>query len=61
MRIADDGPTVLDVKTCPGLTETSIVPLAASRSGIAVSKDFVERIVDARARARSASTHSVSQ
>ncbi len=33
MRIGDDGPTILDVKTCPGLTETSTVPLAVAQSG----------------------------
>jgi D-alanine-D-alanine ligase len=33
LRMTDDGPTVLDIKTCPGLTETSIVPFAASAAG----------------------------
>jgi D-alanine-D-alanine ligase len=46
MRITDDGPMVLDVKTCPGLTESSIVPLAASRAGLHF-EEFVGRVVDA--------------
>lgn len=33
MRLGDDGPTVLDIKTCPGLTETSILPFAANAAG----------------------------
>ena len=46
LRIGDDGPTVLDVKTCPGLTESSIVPMAVTSSG-ARFEDFVARITDA--------------
>jgi D-alanine-D-alanine ligase len=46
MRITDDGPTVLDVKTCPGLTETSIVPFAVSAAGTGFD-EFVGSIVDA--------------
>lgn len=46
MRIGDDGPTVLDVKTCPGLTETSIVPFAAQTAGLAF-EDVVGAAVDA--------------
>lgn len=52
LRISDDGPAVLDVKTCPGLTETSIVPFAAAAEGLAFD-DFVGGIVEA-ALARSA-------
>ncbi len=43
LRIDADGPTVLDVKTCPGLGEGSILPLAVSRSG----KKFEEFVRDA--------------
>lgn len=46
LRVGDDGATVLDVKTCPGLTETSIVPFAANASGLAFD-DFVGSILDA--------------
>lgn len=46
MRISDDGPYVLDVKTCPGLTETSILPLAAARSGSSFN-DLVRGVLDA--------------
>jgi D-alanine-D-alanine ligase len=46
LRIGQEGPTVLDVKTCPGLTESSIVPLAVSSSG-ARFEDFVAGVTDA--------------
>ncbi len=46
MRIGNDGPTILDVKTCPGLTETSIVPFAANAAGLAFD-DFVSGVLDA--------------
>ncbi len=46
VRIGGDGPTVLDVKTCPGLTESSIVPLAVATSG-ARFEDFVAGVTDA--------------
>jgi D-alanine-D-alanine ligase len=45
-RIGDDGPTILDVKTCPGLTETSILPFAASAGGVSFD-DFVGDVLDA--------------
>jgi D-alanine-D-alanine ligase len=45
MRIGDDGPAILDVKTCPGLTETSTVPLAVEQSGSSF-EDFAGRIVE---------------
>ncbi len=46
MRIGSDGATVLDVKTCPGLTETSIVPFAAQTAGLDF-EDFVGAALDA--------------
>jgi D-alanine-D-alanine ligase len=46
LRIGDDGPTVLDVKTCPGLTESSIVPLAASAANRTFT-DFVSDVLEA--------------
>ena len=45
MRITDDGPVVLDVKTCPGLTETSIVPLAVAQAGLKF-EHFIERVIE---------------
>ncbi len=46
MRVGAQGPTVLDIKTCPGLTETSIVPLAAGEANMRF-EDFTARVVDA--------------
>jgi D-alanine-D-alanine ligase len=46
LRIGPDGPTVLDVKTCPGLTESSIVPMAVASSGTTF-ESFVSAVVDA--------------
>jgi D-alanine-D-alanine ligase len=46
IRIGPDGPQVLDIKTCPGLTEGSILPLAAAQGGRAF-EDLVREIVDA--------------
>jgi D-alanine-D-alanine ligase len=46
MRMTDDGPTVLDVKTCPGLTEVSILPFAASAAGTGFD-EFVTTVVEA--------------
>jgi D-alanine-D-alanine ligase len=46
MRIGDDGPTILDVKTCPGLTETSTVPLAVAQSGSSF-EDFAGGLIEA--------------
>jgi D-alanine-D-alanine ligase len=46
LRIGEEGPTILDVKTCPGLTETSIVPLAVTRSGSTIA-DFVSTVLGA--------------
>ncbi len=53
-RIGEDGPVILDVKTCPGLTETSILPLAVSQSGSSF-EDFVGSVLEgALARAQTA-------
>jgi D-alanine-D-alanine ligase len=46
MRIDSDGPTVLDVKTCPGLTESSILPFAAAQTKLSF-EDVVSSVVDA--------------
>jgi D-alanine-D-alanine ligase len=46
MRVGDDGPTILDVKTCPGLTETSTVPLAVAQSG-SKFEDFAGGLIEA--------------
>jgi D-alanine-D-alanine ligase len=46
MRIGEDGPTILDVKTCPGLTETSTVPLAVAQSGSSFD-DFAGGLIEA--------------
>lgn len=46
LRIGEDGPMVLDVKTCPGLTETSILPLAVAQTQ-ATFEDFVGGVLDA--------------
>ncbi len=45
MRITEQGPMVLDVKTCPGLTESSIVPLAASHADLRFD-DFIASITN---------------
>jgi D-alanine-D-alanine ligase len=41
---ADGRPWLLELDTCPGLTETSLVPLAAQAAGIAF-EDLCERMV----------------
>ncbi len=46
IRIGDYGPMILDVKTCPGLTESSIVPFAATTHGMTFD-EFVRGILDA--------------
>ncbi len=46
LRVDSDGPTILDVKTCPGLTESSILPFAAAQAGSTFA-DVVASIVDA--------------
>lgn len=45
-------PFVLDVKTCPGLTETSLLPLAAAQAGIGFQQfvdDVLGRALERRA------------
>jgi D-alanine-D-alanine ligase len=44
LRVTDDGPTVLDIKTCPGLTESSILTFAAAQSSVRF-EDFVSSVV----------------
>lgn len=46
LRIGPGGPVVLDVKTCPGLTETSILPLAVGETQHRFA-DFVATVLDA--------------
>jgi D-alanine-D-alanine ligase len=46
LRIGADGPQILDVKTCPGLTEGSIVPLAVATSGRRFV-DLVREVIEA--------------
>jgi D-alanine-D-alanine ligase len=46
MRISHAGPMILDVKTCPGLTEASILPFAAGAAGIDF-QDFVSGVLEA--------------
>jgi len=46
MRFGPDGPVLLDVKTCPGLSETSILPLAVSE-GHRSFDEFVGAVLDA--------------
>ena len=46
IRVSEDGPVVLDAKTCPGLSEVSIVPLAVAEANMTFG-DFVGGIVDA--------------
>jgi D-alanine-D-alanine ligase len=41
---ADDRPWLLELDTCPGLTETSLIPMAAQAAGL-VFEDLCERIV----------------
>ena len=46
MILEDETPWVLDVKTIPGFTETSTLPLAAEAAGISF-EELVETILDA--------------
>ena len=43
--LGDDGPQVLEVNAIPGLTDTSLLPMAAEAGGLAFP-DLVERIVE---------------
>lgn len=46
LMVDDDGrPWLLEVDTCPGLTETSLLPLAAQAAGMEFG-ELVERLVD---------------
>jgi D-alanine-D-alanine ligase len=46
MIVDDDGrPWILELDTCPGLTETSLLPLAAQAGGLAFA-DLCERLVE---------------
>jgi D-alanine-D-alanine ligase len=45
LMLGDDGPQVLEVNAIPGLTDTSLLPMAAEAGGLAFP-DLVERIVD---------------
>lgn len=56
IRMGADGPVVLDVKTCPGLTESSIVPLAVAEARMSF-EDFVASVLEA-ATSRAASVSS---
>jgi D-alanine-D-alanine ligase len=52
--IVEDGvPKVLDVKTIPGFTETSTLPLAAESAGYSL-EDLVETILDSALRTEAA-------
>jgi D-alanine-D-alanine ligase len=44
MTDENDNPFVIDVNTMPGMTETSLLPKAASYAGIPF-EDLVERIL----------------
>lgn len=44
--VTPDGPSVLEVNPCPGLTETSLLTLAVDEAGVTFP-GFVERLVDA--------------
>lgn len=43
--VADEGPVVLEVNPCPGLTETSLITLAAAEAGIAFDA-FARSVVE---------------
>ena len=43
--LADDGPQVLEVNAVPGLTDTSLFPMAAEAAGIGF-EDLCGRLVD---------------
>lgn len=49
--LTEEGPRILDLKTCPGLTETSLVPLAAAASGMPFERLAEEILLPALARA----------
>jgi D-alanine-D-alanine ligase len=44
--VDEDGiPWLLEIDTCPGLTETSLLPIAAKAGGLAFDQ-FCERLID---------------
>ena len=43
--LADDGPQILEANAIPGLTDTSLLPMAAEAAGLSFEQ-LVERIVD---------------
>ena len=45
MILGEDGPTVLEVNSIPGLTETSLLPQAADAIGLHFD-DVVQRVLD---------------
>ena len=56
MLAGDGGPQVLEVNAIPGLTDTSLFPMAAEAAGMSF-EDLVGRIVDsALARTRESAT-----
>jgi D-alanine-D-alanine ligase len=57
LMLGEDGPQVLEVNAIPGLTDTSLFPMAAEAAGIDFTR-LVERILDsARLRASTAATN----
>jgi D-alanine-D-alanine ligase len=42
--LGDDGPEVLEVNAIPGLTDTSLTPMAAEAAGLSFEQ-LVERII----------------
>ena len=47
--LGEDGPQVLEVNAIPGLTDTSLFPMAAEAAGIDFTQ-LVERILDSARR-----------
>jgi D-alanine-D-alanine ligase len=45
LMLADDGPQVLEVNAIPGMTDTSLLPMAAEAGGLGF-EDLVSRILD---------------
>jgi D-alanine-D-alanine ligase len=46
MIVTEDGPVVLEINPCPGLTETSLLPLSVAEAGMRF-EDFVGGLVEA--------------
>jgi D-alanine-D-alanine ligase len=51
LRVDADGPMVLDVKTCPGLTESSILPYAAAQAKLSFQAVVADIVSNALTRA----------